>query len=509
MKKIIIIALSTLTALLTSCNMDKFPHSSILESEGVVSMSDAEQFRVSIYSPMKSLLGGGRYTYEELRGGMFHATVNFGNNAGDLYRWEIQTTSQEAEALWYGDYSGIASINYTIGAYDKLLASAEDKRFTDEEIATLKDYKAEAHMTRALIYWDLVTKFCKAYDPATAEQDLGLPLVTVYNPTSDVTKYPGRSNLAETYKLITDDLNEALKVSTAGKTNSNYWTKDAVKAVLARVQLNMKDWQNAAKNAQDVINSNTYTLASSQSDMEGLFSADLSNELIFVVAGSLNDKPTSTGGDIFINDGEKGDGSTPDPRYIPSKTLLDLYDKENDLRYPIFYQDKEITIQGSGTETLALLWKFSGNPIYQSTAGKLNYINAGKIRLAEMYLTLAEAAANIGGSGLATAQTALNTLRAARISDYTDETYTEREIMPAIKAEWSREFIGEGFRMINMKRWNDNIDFGEPQYLHMVYRNEDFDSLNKEIAHSRCLWPIPKKEMDVNPQMKGQQNPGY
>lgn len=508
MKKIIFIAVSALTALFASCNMDKFPHGSILESEGVKTMADATAFRVGIYTPMKSLLGGSRYTIDELRGGLIHATADFGNQNGSFYRWEMMATETTSESLWYGDYSGIVSINYTIEAYDKLLAD-ENSGLTSTEKALLKDYIAEAHLTRAMIYWDLVTKYCVAYDPATAKTQMGLPLQVTYNPTSDVTKYPGRSNLEETYKLIVDDLNAALELSTPGKTNSKYFTKDVARAFLARVQLNMKDWTNAAKNAQEVINTNTYTLASTDNDLEGLFIHDASEELLFVVAGSALDRPTSTGS-MFINDTEKGDGSVPDPTYIPSQTLIDLYDAENDMRYPIFFKTKELSMQGVDPTEIEMIWKFVGNPTYQVTAGKLNYTNAGKLRIAEMYLTLAEAAANMGGEGLSVAQEALNTLRGARIKDYVDEVYTSRDIMGAIKAEWNREFVGEGFRLINMKRWGDDLVFGEPQVAEMIYLGTELQStLNKPITHSRAVWPIPKVEMDVNPQLKGQQNPGY
>ena len=242
--------------------------------------------------------------------------------------------------------------------------------------------------------------------------------------------------------------------------------------------------------------------------MEGLYNYDTSPELLFVVAGSQNDSPASTGS-LYIYDTEKRDGSTPDPQYIPSQTLLDLYDAENDMRYPIFFKTKTVTVEGAGTEDLELMWKFVGNPEFRTAATQLNYINAGKIRISEMYLTLAEAAANMGGEGLNVAQETLNTLRAARIKNYTDETYTARDIMSAIKAEWSREFVGEGFRMINLKRWNDDMVRGTSQNSAMTKSDTGYDGLEKSMSDARCLWPIPKKEMDVNPQIKGQQNSGY
>lgn len=508
MKKIIIIAVSALAALLASCNMDKFPHGAILESEGVKTMTDARGFRVGLYTPMKSMLGGGRYTMEELRGGMFHAMVDFGNANGEFYRWEMQATEPTAESLWYGDYGVIASVNYTIAAYDKLLKD-EKSGLTAAEQKELQGYKAEAHLMRAYAYWDLVTKFCVAYvDEDQAKSTFGLPLQTVYAPTSDVSKYPGRSSLYDTYKLIEDDLLEALNITAEGESGTYYYSKDLAKALLARLYLNMRDWGKAANNAQELTQSPKYKLASNAQELEGLYVNDESNELIFKTWGEVNDAPVSTGGSLFINDSEKGTGEKPDPTYIPSQTLLDLY-TEKDMRYPIFFETREVTVVGQEPTDLELFWKFAGNPNYQKTKGQLNYINAGKFRISEMYLTLAEAAAMMGETGLQTASDALNALRASRIEDYVEETYDASIILGIIKAEWTREFVGEGFRMLNLKRWEDDRNIGTAQVPALVYRGSDMSSLNKQITDNRCIWPIPKAEMDVNPQLKGQQNPGY
>lgn len=507
MKKIIIIAVSALAALLASCDMEKYPHGSILESEGVKTMQDVEAFRVGIYTPMKSLLGGARFTMEEIRGGMFHPMVNYGNANGSLFRWEMTSTEPNAETLWYSDYSAIVSLNYTIEAFKKLLAD-ENSGFSAEDNAKLKSYIAEAHLTRAMIYWDLATKFCLAYDPATATEKYGLPLQTTYNPTSDVTKYPGRSSLHDTYKLMEADLLAALDITDVGTANTYYYSKNLAKALLARLYLNMKDYPKAATYAQEVIGSNAYTLASTEAELESLYISDTSKELIFVVYGEVQDAPTSTGS-LFINDSEKGTGEKPAPTYIPSQNLIDLY-TENDMRYDIFFETKELTVPNVDPTELELLWKFVGNPVYQSIPGQLTYTNAGKIRISEMYLTLAEAGAMMGtGEGLQQAQNALNELRATRIKEYVDEEYDSTSIMTVIKAEWTREFVGEGFRMINLKRWHDDLVHGEPQNAAMVYNGNNLEQYDKSIDHPCAIWPIPKAELDVNPQIRGQQNDGY
>ena len=50
---------------------------------------------------------------------------------------------------------------------------------------------------------------------------------------------------------------------------------------------------------------------------------------------------------------------------------------------------------------------------------------------------------------------------------------------------------------------------GTPQVAELTYMGSSLNSLDRPITDTRAIWPIPKAEMDVNPQLKGQQNPGY
>ncbi len=511
MKKIIFIAISALTALFVSCDMNKLPYSSIDESQGIQSMSDADQLRVSIYSPTKGMFGGGRWDIEDMRGGMFNAMADFGNYYGLFYAWDMQTNDSDVESIWYADYNLIASMNYAIGAYTNLLKNGTDaitgKALTDDEKDVLELYIAEAYMTRIMAYWDLVTKFCVAYDAETAANEYGLPLVSEYAPTSDNTKYPGRSSLEETYQFILSDLEKASEITTKGEANSKYWTIDAVNAMRARVLLNMKDYANAADVALEVINTNNYALAVGEDGQKGLWEKDTSSELIFVSACNLNDTPTATGS-LYIYDNEVGDGSTPDPQYIPSKTLLDLYNKEFDARYSIYYATRKVNVEGAGEGNLELFYKFQGNPALR-TSDKLNYKNAGKpFRIAEMYLTLAECYAAL--TDYANAAKWVNLLRVSRIdSEGNPNLPATAGIYNSIKEEWNREYVGEGFRMINMKRWGDTVIRGTSQSSAMTKGGDKYDGLVRDITDSRCILPIPKTEIDSNPQIKNQQNPGY
>ena len=130
-------------------------------------------------------------------------------------------------------------------------------------------------------------------------------------------------------------------------------------------------------------------------------------------------------------------------------------------------------------------------------------------RLSELYLIKAEAAYELGDEG--TANQALQDLRAQRMLTPPTESYSGTTLRDEIRLERTRELMGEGFRMSDLRRWN--LPFhrvtGFPGY------NTDalIRDLDKNVAYTagdhRYVWPIPQDEIETNPQIAGQQNPGY
>ncbi len=515
MKKTIFLAITALATLFVSCDMEKLPYSAIEENEAVQSMEDAVNLRVSVYAPVKGMFGGMRWDVEEMRGGLFNAKADFGNYYGLFYAWILQASDSDASGPWFSDYSIIASCNFAIKSFENLLANNPD--LTEKDKATLKDYIAEAYMTRVMAYWDLVTKYCKAYEPETAAETLGLPLQKEYAPTADRSKYPGRSSLEDTYQLILSDLEKAGDLSTEGAANSKYWTIDCVNAMRARVLLNMKNYSDAYDVALALVQSDTYDLAKNVDQLKSLWNNDSSKELLFASAGSYQDPPTSTGS-YYIYDNSAQDGSTPNSQYLPSQTLIDLYgatpeERAKDYRYAIYFQTRPINVEGVAKQDMEVFWKFVGNQIYRSKPEIINYRNAGKpFRLAEQYLILAECAANLGKATDSKEGTVkwLTDLRSARLEEGAALPITANNAMNYVKDEWNREFVGEGFRMINMKRWGDKIKRGDSQNSNMTKSGANYDGLERENTDPRFVWPIPKAEIDANPQIGwANQNPGY
>lgn len=98
----------------------------------------------------------------------------------------------------------------------------------------------------SLLY--LVDKFCATYDPATAENFYGVPIVDEYSPSADNTKYPSRATLAATYSFIKDDIKQAKENMIAtGQHSFEYLSTDALTAFEARIALLTKDYDTAIR----------------------------------------------------------------------------------------------------------------------------------------------------------------------------------------------------------------------------------------------------------------------
>lgn len=154
-----------------------------------------------------------------------------------------------------------------------------------------------------------------------------------------------------------------------------------------------------------------------------------------------------------------------------------------------------------------------GNEYYNALGSETRYLNQPKpFRIAEMYLIATEANAKIGtAAAVKKGNDALNALKEARIEGWTDATYDQEALLNEIMNERARELVGEGYRLMDLKRWGKGVKRGKPQSKGLVLfpGQASTDGLDKPVDDQRMLWPIPKTEMDANPQLAGQQNPGY
>lgn len=496
--KIYLFLLASLFAA-TSCNLDKFPDNAIDTEHAMESVADCENFRSGLYAGMKYCFTGSYVYGPELQTDLYHAVLNFGGFGSALYTYSVLANESICRSAWFGLYSYIANANFLIEGTQKLLGNGT---LGDADAAKVWQYYGEACYVRAHMYYLLTQYFCEDYEPATAGEVYGIPVVLKYAPTADATKYPARGTLAATYEQILADLGEAEKyITEPGKPNSAYITTDVVTALQARVALTMHDYNTAFNKAKSLIDDGVYPLMSdARAYAEGWVNDDLTETIWQPVMTDQTDVGNSFS--YFINN-MTGTAGDENPQFVPEDWVLRLYDRTNDIRYAAYFSERNIHMPVTGR--LTLMVKYPGNPKLYS--GKSNYVNQPKVfRISEMYLIAAEAAANRPGQE-AVASYYLNELKGKRIAGWYERSWSGQALTEEIQEERVRELFGEGHRMNDIKRWHIGFARSAGQDPTLLAPGANYVSLARRADDPFFLWPIPTDEVQANPQIE--QNPAY
>ena len=509
MKKIYISLMLVLgLGLLSSCDMDKKPYGSIDETTAIQNLEDLGRFRTGVYTALRGMNTGGWITYQDIQMDQFHGLISNGNRVGTFSNGLITSADGDIESMFAGCYSRIATANYLI---DKAASMAASEAFTSEDKVIINRYKAEGHFLRAYCYFFLADHYSEPYAEVDASKEgTGAMLVTKYNPTGDITQYPSRSSLEATYTLIQNDLQAAYDGLKEFETtdpsnvapNAIYLSSYAVAAMQARVALVKGDYATAFAKAKEVIGSGVYTLATLD-NYASMWVNDENDEIIMRSFMSQQEGLASIGSAYTASTTETS------ADYIATTLVLANY-PDGDVRFDSWFKVWKLDIEGSKYASYVFL-KYPGNPALRTTEEN-NYVNMPKLfRLSEQYLIAAEAGAH-DASTLSEASDYMNEFLANRIDGHMAANYTAEQLLTAVQGERERELIGEGFRMSDLRRW----DMGFQRYASHD-ENSALDAVVVAAGRAmkydkddyRFTWPIPKTEMDSNPNLKGQQNPGY
>ena len=479
---------AAMALLVASCELDLTPSTSISQADAFQSIDDAAKFDNGLAHRYRTCFYGIFSYTNEVQSEYFNASVDFGNRNGQPHRSDDNFTADEYNLrdIWQYSYLLVVNINNLLENIDKLELSGDEQ-------AEANIYKGNAHFYRASIMHELVRRYAPMYNPSSASSDLGVPVIT----SIDLGLKPSRNTVAEVYTQIASDIAAAkqLLAGVAGKAGSIKPTIDAVKALEARVALYKQDWATAASVSAELIGSGKYALAATAEDMEAEWVNDSGAECMLQLYTDLAETGGTQANDVFLGYSTKIFKYAPD--FIPTQTTIDWYE-ESDLRGQVWF--KELPVYLSSTDyTLKLFTKYWGNPEYE-TAPNRAYMQRPKIfRLGEMYLINAEANAMKGDA--AAAKEALNALQAARGASLTEGT------MDAIKAEWKKEIIGEGYIVDCYKRWNEGYSGRIPQNINTVQQGPSFNEKECPAGFQKFVWAIPDEERKVNDNLV--QNPGW
>lgn len=487
-----------LAAMLMSCDMNMIPTTAIVfeEDEPVLkSENDIMQFYNGVLASYRSVQYGVFTQSSEVMCDGFNATIGFGNNYGSIHRTDASFTTSDSypESMWASHYSAISNYNIAIEQADLV---------EDEALVPYAELlKGTALFCRASSYLTLARHFGPAYDYDTAESELCVPLVLVY----DQYEKPYRNTVQEVYDQIIWDLEDAMDLLKdkvyEGEVRSLTPTIDAVRALMARYYLDVQEYGDAAKMAVAVINSEAeYALASTPNEMMAEYLRDSGSEPIVQLFASLSEG--LVGNTIFTQVSKDREGKYFQPYYIPTQKLVSAYEKD-DLRFTTWFSNSMYPIftNGARYEGIYTFIKYYDNPGLRTGSVETGAHAAKPLMIGEMYLIAAEAYAMDNKSFQA--KTYLNELQKARKATLTSGD------MENIKKEWFKETVGEGHRLSCLKRWGEGFEgrAAQTRAQNIVQTGEYYDERVMEADDYVLVWPVPSYEIKLNSNLE--QNYGY
>ena len=314
--------------------------------------------------------------------------------------------------------------------------------------------EGESLFLRSLMYFDLVRFFGDQYQPGINNSQLGVPLVLTPTRGIDETSLVTRNTVEEIYTQVITDLIKAAASLPAD--NDVYASAGAAHALLARVYLQKGDYTGARDEASIVIQSDNYTLLGSY-------------------AACFN-KDNNTAEDIFVTQ------ITPQDRFSAMTEYFSVPEyggRDGDIDILAGH----LNLYTAGDTRLDLF--YLGNGAMRTGKWNNQYGGINLIRLAEMYLIRAECNYRLTTS-----------IGATPLADY-NKIHTRAGLTAALSVtladillERRLELAFEGFKIHDSRRLKQDIasfPWNDP----------------------KLLFPIPARELEANPNLKSQQNPGY
>jgi hypothetical protein len=437
------------------------------------------------------------------------------------------------EAYWSSCYRGINKANFVINNEQAMIDKIPTSLMSE---ATRNKYIGEAKFLRALYYFDLVTRYGDVplylgIDPA--EKD-GLPRA----PKADVWA-----------QIEADCADAAAKCLSKAAEQPGRVTSGAAWALLGKARLFQENYPGALEAFSHITG---YSLTAEYFDNfteedengpESLFEVQFNieagygqqwnsdrtdegkNEATFrgQEYGCLNWFNVFVSEDLWNEFETAADnGVKIDPRrgYCAYQTG-DLYNN-NTMTITV---DSIIVYDKDGV-TVIDHYKRRGWRKYQNyykaategaVAGNESGINIKVIRYADVLLMMAEAEANKSGGSLTTAVGYMNQVRAR--ADVNLPLYGSAEMnvhypvsnltefMVALEHERKVELCGEQVRYMDLVRWGRLADF-MTEVKPSCPKADQAALVFNPAKH--YLWPIPQKEIDVNPNIEQtDQNPGW
>lgn len=365
--------------------------------------------------------------------------------SANAYIWDKNLFNDLERGDWANAYKAIFNANLVLESLDKL-KDGSDQTSRDQ-------IKGTALFYRGNIFYQLLQEFSLAYEPGTASHTLGIPLKM----STDINEKTTRADLESCYRQVLNDLNAAKNFLPVQVNFPTSPSKSAAMALLAKVQLVMKSYNEALANATACLEQKPTLLDFNSLNVNAAFPIALYNpEVIFHSVMTTYTAFTVTYGKA-------------------AQQLYDLY-QANDLRKLIFYKNL-------GLDNI----QFKGS--YTGTNNRFNGITT-----AEMYLIKAECLARKGSLG--GSMDVLNLLMQKRTDKngvFTPYGAASRnQALSIIFEERRKELAFRNIRWSDLKRLNT-----EPDFKKTLKRTVNKKEYRLEPEDSRYALSIPTSVINL------------
>lgn len=450
-----ILVLIGLAICFSSCDDQLYlsPAQSVDQELALNSDANVKRVLIGAYADIRheDLWGGRIPLYAEMLGAnneiRWEGTFN---QPREVYNKSIFTNNSFVTATWNRAYSAINICNNILDAINVVDEEDRDR------------VRGEALFIRGSVYFELVRFFALPYTAGNTSANPGVPLVLT--PTRQVTEenIVSRNTVEEVFQQVIADLSAAQDLLPA---SNSFFARNYVAAgILSRVYLQMERYDDARDAAHRAIELATASGKSLIPDYLEAFNNEAdSQEDLFTIQVNAQDPANNM--HLFYSTPDFG-GRGGDVTILNSH--LNFYEP--------------------GDERLGQFVVRAGD--LRTDKWRDQFRNVKVIRLAEMYLTRAEANFREGTSIGATPLEDINLIR-SRVNLPATTSLTLEEILRERKLELAHE----GHFIHDVKRTRGAIQDNNNPGLTYLYDDP------------RLVFPIPQREMDANPELE--QNPGY
>jgi len=327
--------------------------------------------------------------------------------------------------------------------------------------------KAEAYILRAYMHFWLVNFYAKAYNPATAANDGGIPYVKEDNLTTEANK---KSTVAEVYANIMEDIDAGLKLNGLPSVPQNNMRVGLgfAYAVKAQVLMSLRRYPEALQEANKSLSINNF----------------INNDRLFAPVGSVTfGKPQSTAPENLFYMAQQGNPLISGPSIEVTDVIYEPGNIINSYVKPYYPGDNPF----SGLAN-SKLWLNSATPFAINTAG---------LTTSDTYLIKAECLARSGDYG--GALTIINQIRQNRIHPgfYTAASAgTEAGVMALLLRTAKIEFLYTMKNFLMLKRLG-----ADEVYKQSISRT--INGVTYTLLPGSPLWifPFPQSATNYNPNL--------